>query len=206
MPTNQSYNRILDEHLHILCAQGNHEAYLSLLKRYHNYSKKLSNEILEKYPGTGINFNEIMTVCTDHFHYVVKKFNPQLCSFYSFWKETTTQEIMDYLMNNSYNAKAKSFKGLFMLDEENEERIAVTEFLHEDNEEALMKERIEELKRTVELYCEKFENQELSLLRLFFQGYTISELESAGIMKRSTLYLTFKNAVEKLKNIVKSCR
>ena len=40
------YNRILDEHLHILAAQGNHEAYLKLQKCYHMHALSLCAELL----------------------------------------------------------------------------------------------------------------------------------------------------------------
>lgn len=200
----QSYNRILDEHLHVLTAQGNHDAYQLLVRRYQNYNKKLSYEILEKYPGTGISFDEIMVVCANHFNYVVRKYNPELCSFYSFWKGVMTKEIMDYIIKNSYNAGAKSFRGSLILDDENDERIAIGEVLKEEDEDSSIKEKIKIVMKALKENKETFKNKEFSILYLLLLGYEISDLEKAGIMKRSTLYLTFKNALNKLKKIIKN--
>lgn len=203
MPNKLPRNQITDEHLHTLCAQGNHDAYLLLANRYQRYSKKLINQILEDYPGSGISFHELMTVNNDRFPYIVKKYNPELNYFYAFWRETTSRAIMDYVILNSYNAQAKTFKGTFALDDENDERIAVYQYLHEEDENYLIRWQLREIAQIVESNHQMFEKNELLVLESIFQGLTLSEIERSGIIKRSTLYLTYNKLVEKLKKLLK---
>ena len=63
----KSYHQILDEHLHILIAQGNHEAYNKLSYRYHRHSLTLVKDLLSKYTFTGVTNRELVLVCEDHF-------------------------------------------------------------------------------------------------------------------------------------------
>ena len=52
----RSYHRILDEHLHILITQGNHDAYQKLKRRYRYHSLTLCR--LEEYiPGSAALFD-----------------------------------------------------------------------------------------------------------------------------------------------------
>ena len=192
----KSYNRILDEHLHILASQGNHEAYLKLQKCYHLHSLSLCSEILMLYPRSGVSRKELVAVCDDHFPLVVLKFNPTLSSFYSFWKESTTQEIMDYLLDNSYGANASSFSGAFSLDDDNN---SYAEMIAEINEDQNMRRRIFEVKGLISRNSVFFTSFEKAILLLVLDGYSLKELEDAKLMSKSTLYLTFNNGVEKLK-------
>lgn len=203
MPKKLPKNHLTDEHLHTLCAQGNHEAYLLLANRYQRYCKKLANQILEEYPGFGIRFQELINVNNNHFPYVVKRYNPELNYFYAFWQKSTSQVIMDYMMKNSYNAQARTFKGAFALDDENDERIAVYEYLQEEDENYLINWQIREIAQLVESNYQLFEKNELLVLESIFQGLTLSEIEQSGIIKRSTLYLTYNKAIEKLKKLLK---
>ncbi len=70
----KSYNQILDEHLHILIAQGNHEAYNTLSKRYHIHASILVSELLKQYAYTGITRSELISVCEAHFVFVISKY------------------------------------------------------------------------------------------------------------------------------------
>ena len=63
----KSYNTILDEHLHILIAQGNHEAYVKLVRRYRNHAAKLCHELLTQYEKTGVTVADLLAVCGDCF-------------------------------------------------------------------------------------------------------------------------------------------
>ena len=106
----KSYNQILDEHLHILIAQGNHEAYNTLRKRYHIHASILVRELLDKYAYTGIPYNELISVCEEHFVFIISKYHPGRSSFYSFWKSSSSQCLMDYLVEHSYGADAYVFR------------------------------------------------------------------------------------------------
>ena len=201
MPS-KSYKRILDEHLHILICQGNHEAYLKLASRYHEYAQNLAREILQQFTGSGVSFGELMAVCSHRFCHVVRKYDHQLCSFYNFWKDATEQAIMDYLLDNSYLANAKAFRGFIHYDEELDERRIVGEHLAEFNDDYHLKMLVKELKRLVNMNKDKFKKQEFTLLILVLDGYSLKELEHTDMMSRSALYLTFNNACQKLKEIV----
>lgn len=203
MPKKLPRNHLTDESLHSLCAQGNHDAYLLLATRYERYCKKLVNQILEDFPGSGIDFHELVAVNNNLFPYVVRKFNPELNYFYAFWRTSTSRAIMDYVMQNSYNAQAKTFKGAFALDDENDERIAVYEYLHEEDENYIIRWQTREIIHLVESNSQLFEKNELLVLDAIFQGLTLSEIEQSGIIKRSTLYLTYNRVIEKLKKLLK---
>ncbi|NLB48391.1 MAG: sigma-70 family RNA polymerase sigma factor [Erysipelotrichia bacterium] len=203
MPKKLPRNRLTDEYLHTLCAQGNHDAYMLLANRYQRYSRKIINQILEEYPGSGISFHELMAVNNDRFPYIVQKFNPELNYFYAFWRKVISRSIMDYVMQNSYNARARTFKGTFILDDENDERIAICRYLHEEDESYLIQWQIREIAELVETNAQLFEYKERLVLQCIFQGLTLSEIAKSGLIKRSTLYLTYNKVIEKLKKLLK---
>lgn len=190
------YNRILDEHLHILAAQGNHEAYLKLEKRYHMHALSLCAELLMQYPKSGISRKELVAICDDYFPLIIMKFNPTLSSFYSFWKESTTQELMDYMIENSYGADASSFCGTLSLDNDNHSYI---EMIAEINEDQNLRRKIFEVKGLIHRNSVFFTSYEKTLLLLVLDGYTLKEIEYTELMSKSKIYLTFNSGIEKLK-------
>ena len=204
MPPSKSYRRILDEHLHILIAQGNHEAYLKLARRYKEYAENLTRELMEQYPGSGVLSSEIMAVCSHRFPYIVKKYDPQLCSFYTFWKEASEQAVIDYFIDNSYLASAKVFRGFIHYDEEIDERRLNYERVAENDDNKHIERLARELKRILTKNKDKFKKQEFAVIYLILEGYSIKELEHGGIMSRSSLYLTFTSACNKLKDILET--
>ena len=206
MPPAKSYRRILDEHLHILAAQGNHDAYIKLAKRYKSYAETLAKELLEQYPGSGVLFSEVMAVCSHCFPYIVRKYNPELCSFYTFWHDSSQRAVIDYFIDNSYLASAKTFRGFLHYDEEEDERRLNYECLAENDDYLLTSGQIRELKKVLTKNKDKFKKQEMALIFLVLEGYSIKELEHTGMMSRSSLYLTFTNACEKLKDVLEEQR
>ena len=155
----KTYNRILDEHLHILITQGNHEAYLYLIKRYRKYFKGLTCEMLEKYPSSGVSFKELMAICSQMFPNVVRKYDPQrLSSFFVFWRESSEKAIVDYLLENSYLANAAMFRGFVSFDEEADERRFAGERIAEFNEHHYSEKRIEELKKIITAHKREFKH------------------------------------------------
>lgn len=202
MPSFKSYNRILDEHLHTLIAQGNHEAYLRLKKRYHRYADGLIRDILTKFPGTGISFDELISLCDNQFSLIVKRYNPELSSFFTYWKEICEQVVMDYLVENSYLGSAKEFFGFINLDDELDERKIVGEQIRENNDTLLIEKRRNELKVVIRHNREAFKKREFALLNLLLDGYSIVELEHADLISRSSLYLTCNTAIKKLERII----
>ena len=206
MPPTKSYRRVLDEHLHILIAQGNHEAYLKLARRYKEYAENLARDLLNQYPRSGVLFSEIMAVCSHRFPYIVRKYDSQLCSFYTFWKESSEQAVIDYFIDNSYLASAKTFRGFIHYDEELDERRLNYERLAENDEDKYTERLVKELKRTLTKNKSKFKKQEFAVIFLVLEGYSIQELEHSEMMSRSSLYLTFTNACDKLKSILESSK
>ena len=204
MPSSKSYNRLLDEHLHILIAQGNHEAYLRLKKRYSRYADCLVRDILDQYQGTGISYGDLASLCDNRFSNIVKKYDPQRCSFFTYWKEMNEQAIMDYLNENSYLGNAKTFRGFIHLDDELDERRIVDDQIRETDKAFLSLKARKELQRLMHKNKEVFKTQDFAVLNLVLDGYSIAELEHAGLLSRSSLYLTFKCATQKLENIIKS--
>lgn len=203
-PKSRSYNRLLDEHLHILITQGNHEAYLHLAKRYKKYFEGLTCEIIEKYPKSGISFKEIMAICTQSFPELVRKYDSsRLSSFFVFWRESCMKMIMDYLLENSYLANAATFRGFVTFDEELDERRCACDRLAEFDDNHIDARRVEMLRRIINEHKDEFKNQEFAILTLMLDGYDLNDLEHTGLISRSYLYLTFIKATEKLKKYFK---
>ena len=197
----KSYNQILDEHLHSLIAQGNHEAFNKLRRRYHRHSANLCSDIAYQYRDSGIEQNELIAVCEAVFPIVILKYNPSLSSFYTFWKETTNQELLNYVIDNSYDGGASMFKGVVSFEQEYDERYCYSEYLGEIDDSKKLKRKTFEMKELInKRYAAFFTNQEKNLLNLVLEGYTIKELEHADILKKSQLYLTYNSAVNKLRN------
>jgi len=200
----KTYNRILDEHLHILITQGNHEAYLYLVKRYRKYFKGLTCEMVEKYPNSGVSYKELMAICSQIFPSIVRKYDPgRLSSFFVFWRESSEKAMVDYLLENSYLANAAMFRGFVSFDEEADERRFAGERIAEFNEHHYSEKRIEELKKIITAHKKEFKHQEFAMLTLMLEGYDLNDLEHSGMMSRSSLYLTFNSACEKIKKYLK---
>ena len=200
----KSQDRLLDEHLHSLVAQGNHDALIELRKRFHKHSRHLVNQLLIQYPNTGITKKELLAVCDSHFPFVVLKYNPLVqSSFLTFWRESTKNCAMDYLIENSYNGGAFGFRGVISFDEANEDSLCYGELIAERDDEKITKRQIFEVKTQLYKYKAFFTDQEFSIVNLILSGYSFSDLEHGEMMSRTTLYLTFKNAVKKLKKYIK---
>ena len=199
MPT-KSFNQILDEHLYILIAQGNHEAFNKLRKRYHRHALVLTTELVQQYSNSGISRKELMAVCEGHFPFVIYKYISGLSSFYSFWKESTTQELMDYIIENSYDGKAFIFRGAISFDQNSDEKHYYGEYLGEKGDEKVLRRKMFEIKNVIKKYDVFFTSQEKAILSLVLEGYTLMELEHTGMLSISHIYLTYKTALEKLQN------
>ena len=200
---NKSFNQILDEHLHILIAQGNHEAYQSLNKRYHKHASLLCTNLLRQYPDTGISKKELLSLCEAHFLFVVTKYTNGLSRFYSFWKESTSQMLMDYLIENSYEGDSFVYKGIVSFDQNSDDRHCFGDLIGErDDEKALIRKAFE-MKGLINKFGVFFTGQEKALLNLILEGYTLPELEHSGMLRKSYLYLTYKSAISKLHNLLR---
>ena len=187
LPKSKSYNRLLDEHLHILITQGNHEAFLRLGKRYKKYFEGLTCEIIEKYPKSGVSFKEIMAICGQSFPDIVRKYDSsRLSSFFVFWRESCMKMIMDYLLENSYLANAAVFRGFVTFDEELDERRCASDRLAEFDD-RIDARRVEMLRRLINEHKDEFKNHEFAVLTLMLDGYDLNELEHTGIISKSYL-------------------
>lgn len=199
MPT-KTYNQILDEHLYILVAQGNHEAFIKFSKRYHKHAVNLATELFRQYPNSGITRSELITVCESYFPIVLKKYITGISSFYTFWKESTLKEAMDYIIDNSYEGKAAVFRGAFSLDQNYDDKHLYGDFLAEKDDSKLYVKRVKEIKRILNKYDVFFTPIEKAIINLTLEGYSIVELEHSGLLKKSQLYLTYQSALGKLQS------
>lgn len=197
--SHKTYNQILDEHLHILIAQGNYEAFVKLRKRYQKHFTALVNDMLSQYDYTGISFKELFCVCEDHFPFVIIKYNPENYSFYSFWKENTQRYLLDYLIENSYEGDAFSFKGSVSFDQKIDDSHSLSELIGEREDEYLIKKRIFEIKHIIHKCKVFFTLQERTLLDFVLEGYSLAEFEHSGLLQKSQINLTYKSAIDKLR-------
>ena len=202
----KSYNTILDEHLHILVAQGNHEAFEKLKKRYHFHAIQLCRDILQQYEKTGVMASDLVNVCDSCFRSIVEKYDTELSSFYSFWKQIISHQVMEYLTDNSYTGDASSFNGSISLDQGFEDNHSFADLLCEIDDSKVKRKKIAEIKHILTKFELHFTKQEGALLNLILEGYSIADLEHGGVMSKSTLYLTFSTAIEKLQKIIDCIR
>lgn len=198
----KSYDRSLDEHLHILVAQGNHEAYERLMKRYHAHSASLCRDILTNYPKTTANYNDLMGICSNFFPIVVRKYDHGLSSFFSFWKEQTRQQIMDYLVDNDEESDNPDLRVALSLDDGFDARHTFSDYIYEKDDNRFKRRLMFEVRNLIARNEKRFSTQEVALLNLVLDGYSMAELEHSGLLKRSALYLTFKSAIRKLKRMI----
>ena len=109
MPSYKTYRRILDERTHTFIAQGSHAAYVQLQDRYKRAAQAFIHELIDiKYKNCGVTPSELITICNDSFPNVVRKFNPQKCSFYTFWRKSIELQIGNYMSTNYYSEKSKT--------------------------------------------------------------------------------------------------
>ncbi len=199
----KNYNFILDEHLHILITQGNHEAFIELKRRYSIHANALCKKLLSQYPNTGVSLKELVAVCDDTFPIVLRKYLSGVSSFYLFWEKLATQAAMDHLVDFSYGAEGVFFSTIFSIDSDIEGKYGSLEFLKEKDQNREAKRQVFEVKSILEKYKKFFTETEKSLLNLVLSGLSISDIESTGIYSRSQLYLTFSNAIAKVKRYLK---
>lgn len=199
----KSYDRKLDEHLHILVSQGNHEAYHRLAKRYRSHSALLCREILTQYPKTNANFQDLLAICNDIFPIVVRKFENGLSSFFTYWREKTKQRIIDYLIDCDDNLEDADIRFIFSLDDQFDNRHAFSDYICEKDEDRYKRRLLFETRNIIARNEKMFSPQEVALLNLALEGYSIGELEHSGLLKRSALYLTFKDAIDKLRIMIR---
>jgi hypothetical protein len=129
-----------------------------------------------------------------------------LSSFFVFWRESSEKAIVDYLLENSYLANAAMFSGFVSFDEEADERRFASERIAEFNEHHYNEKRIEELKRIIYAHRKEFKHQEFAMLTLMLEGYDLNDLEHTGMMSRSSLYLTFNNACDKIRKYIQTAK
>ena len=92
---------------------------------------------------------------------------------------------------------------LLKFDEANEDSLCYGELIAERDDEKITKRQIFEVKTQLYKYKAFFTDQEFSIVNLILSGYSFADLEHGEMMSRTTLYLTFKNAVKKLKKYIK---
>ena len=192
----KTYNQALDEHLHILIAQGNHEAFNRLRRRYHLHAVSLVNDLLKQYKYTGLTSRELLSVSEEHFFFVVSRYLPGSSSFYSFWKNNTTQFLMNYLIDRSTDDSYISF------DQKEYDKFAVSELIGETGDERMLKRKIFEIKHIIHKYEVFFTVPEKTILSLLLEGYSLGDFEHTGMLKRSQINLTYKSAIEKVQKFM----
>ena len=205
MPSYKTYRRILDERTHTFIAQGSHAAYVQLQDRYKRATQAFIHELIDiKYKNCGVTPSELITICNDSFPNVVRKFNPQKCSFYTFWRKSIELQIGNYMSTNYYSEKSKTQVSFVSFDNDYNENTFVLDSVMENDENYQRMRSIHELKLMINKHKRDFEHQEFMMLLLTLEGYTIADFEHTGITSQSTLYLTFKKAIGKLANIIRS--
>ena len=198
MPS-KTYNLVLDEHLYILITQGLYEAFAELKKRYHKHALVLCDELLTQYPNTGILKKELVAICDDNFPVVLRKYIVGASSFYRFWENCSRQVAMDFLINFSYGAEGVFFSTIFSIDQDIEGKYGSLEFLSERDQDKNLKREVFEVRNVLLKFNAFFTETEKSLLNLVLSGFSVYDLEKTGLYSKSQLYLTFSNAVEKVK-------
>lgn len=206
MAFHKTKNRALDLHLHSLVAQGNHSAFLLLKQRYEKYSRIVSKQVFEKNQDSGVTTMDLFSVCISCFKDILVKYDPQKKAFYDFWKKITEQEMNDYMLVNSYKAKAKTFNGVISLDSEDEEKKINLELIRENDEDYIKEKFRKEIVKLIDAHKDSFTIKEFVILHYTLEGYSIQELEHGDIMSRSSLYATSHTASRKLAELIKQVK
>ena len=113
---------------------------------------------------------------------------------------------MTYLVNNSYGATPENAKAPLSLDQRNDDKRPLVDTISETDEDYLWRRKVFEIKSIIAKNDNYFTGQESALLNFILDGYTLAELEHSGVMKKSTLYLTFNTAVDKLQIVLKTTK
>ena len=200
----KSYNQILDEHLHILIAQGNYEAFVKLRKRYHLHASSLVHEILKQYSYTGASYRELMTICEEHFPIVVSKYVSGQASFFFYWKSSTSQQIMEYLIDRSEEDGFFSYSSIISFDQKNNESHSYAEIIGERSDDRAQRKRAFEIKHILHKYDVFFSNAEKTLINLMLEGYSLRDFEHSGVLGKSQINLTYKSAIDKIQKYMKN--
>ena len=137
------------------------------------------------------------------FPIVAQKFENGLSSFYTYWREKTKQRIIDYLIDSDDGLEDADIRFIFSLDDQFDNRHSFSDYICEKDDDRYKRRLIFETKNIIARNEKMFSSQELALLNLALDGYSVGELEHSGLMKRSALYLTFKLAIDKLRIMVK---
>lgn len=200
--SSKNYHRILDEHLIVLVSQGNHEAYQKLRKRYQRHALALAHQLITNHQKAGLSVQDIATICDHYFPIAVVRYDPTQCSFYHYWREMTSHYVLNYIIETCYSDDESLYKLLLSLDEQIDEKHSFGDILAEKDDTSGLKVIVDAICDLIERHSEMFEKNELSLLKLMLEGYTIGELEHTGMMAKSTLYITFNIVVRKIQNLM----
>lgn len=195
----RTYHQILDEHLHILIAQGSYDAFINLRKRYHKHAVQLATDLYQQYRYTGISFNELLAACEDYFPFTICKFVPGLSTFYCFWKSTTKLHLINYIIDFSYDGNGVPINDYISFDQKKDESHSFGELIGETNDQSVVKRKIFEIKHILHKYNLFFTTQEKALINCVLEGYSLMDFKRSGALGRSQISLTYKSAVNKLK-------
>lgn len=169
---------LLDEDLLLLIHQGNVSASAELFDRYKYYSWRVAYDFHHEHPASGIELEDYHQIAFATLPKAMKSYTDFSCGFYGYWKAIAENEMIDYLIKNSYQDRYSSFGNSVHLDEEKDDGTLICEEIGVQDRGAMDKIFKEELTILTEAAIESFKKEEDRLIiNLFLQGCSLVEID-----------------------------
>lgn len=196
-----SLRDLSDEECVLLAQTGNADALNHLIMRYQKYSYGLAINFYNTNRQSGINVDELCSVAEEMIITAITNFSNCIQMFYPYWRTIATNEMIKYNEQNSYFHHARTFNGI-SLNDENEDNFSNDQILGEPDykiDESLLVDSYFEL---LEDPKNGFSNNEKKVMKLTYEGYEPTEIMKLLKWTKSQVYYALKNAKQKITAIL----
>ena len=185
------FDKVDDDVLIDMIAQGVILAMDELLRRYKYYSWKLAYQFFNEHTNAGIPIEDYHQVCFAAVIPTLKTYHQSDFTFYSYWRAGALNDMTRYFRENSYTAKGWTFAGVSLDDEETTDDFAVAEKhgrMDEGIQSGILK---EELQIMYDEVISRFKKEaDLIIINLFIEGNAFERIqEETGLPIRHIYYV-----------------
>ena len=172
------FDKVDDDTLIDMIAQGVALAMDELIRRYKYYSWKLAYQFYNEHPNSGIAIEDFHQVCFATLIPALKTYHTANYTFYSYWKSCASNDMCRYYGENSYTAKGWTFAGISLDEETPEDDFCVAEKhgrVDEGIHSGILK---EELQLMYDEVIAKFKKEiDVIIINLFIEGRSFEQIE-----------------------------
>ena len=169
-----------------------------LLEKYRWFAFKLTVEYLEKYPNFEYIRDELHAVAFYNTYPLVKTYVQEKGFFYAYWKKSALRSMEHYIKVNVKDVGASSLD--FVPSNTVHELHDIVGFEDKAYEKELLNEAFT---RIIEDKYNDFSKREKAVIKLFLDGYEISEIAELLGCSLQTVYRNYHQAVEKIGRVLK---